>query len=197
MNTDGTRGYPSQAYFAVLDRKGDIAGYIVDDREGEITWDSPEGKVRLDGVSASWRSILSGPDRTTAIFASNDFTAIDTLDVKRDQFLVAGDAWRHCRAGNLDPKSFGILDMWGYWFIASNVIRDLAALNNREMLPWDVWGAMTQDDSQIDFALFDRLAELTHEPDGHFDELRAIHRDSRFAVPGTVFNAVLNRTEAA
>ena len=76
--------------------------------------------------------------------------AIDTLDVKRDQFLVAGDAWRHCRAGNLDPKSFGILDMWGYWFIASNVIRDLAALNNREMLPWDVWGAMTRDDSQIE-----------------------------------------------
>ena len=123
--------------------------------------------------------------------------AIDTLDVKRDQFLVAGDAWRHCRADNLDPKNFGILDMWGYWFIASNVIRDIAALNNREMLPWDVWGAMTQDESQIDFALFDRLAELTHEPDGHFDELRAIHRDPRFAVPGTVFNAVLNRPEAA
>jgi hypothetical protein len=123
--------------------------------------------------------------------------AIDTLDVKRDQFLVAGDAWRLCRSGKQDAKSFGILDMWGYWFIASNVIRDIAALNNREMLPWDVWGAMTQDDSQIDFALVDRLAELTHEPDRHFDELRALYRDPRFTVPGTVFNAVLNRPEAA
>lgn len=123
--------------------------------------------------------------------------AIDTLDVKRNQFLVAGDAWRLCRAGKQDPKSFGILNMWGYWFIASNVIRDIAALNNREMLPWDVWGAMTQDESQLDFALVDRLAELTHEPDRHFDELRALHGDPRLAVPGTVFNAVLNRPEAA
>ncbi len=123
--------------------------------------------------------------------------AIDTLDVKRDQFLVAGDAWRLCRAGKHDPKSFGILDMWGYWFIASNVIRDIAALNNREMLPWDVWGAMTQDESTLDFELLDRLAELTREPDGHFDELRALAKDPRFAVPGTVFNAVRNRLEDA
>lgn len=123
--------------------------------------------------------------------------AIDTLDVTRDQFLVAGDAWRLCRAGRRDPKIFGILNMWGYWFIASNVIRDIAALNNREMLPWDVWGAMTQDESQLDFALVDRLAELTHDPDRHFGELRALYADPRFAVPGTVFNAVLNRPEAA
>ena len=122
---------------------------------------------------------------------------IDTLDVKRDQFLVAGDAWRLCRSGKQDPKSFGILDMWGYWFIASNVVRDIAALNNREMLPWDVWGIMTQDESQLDFPLFDRLADLTHDPDRHFDELRALFRDQRFAVPPTVFNAVLNRPEAA
>ena len=123
--------------------------------------------------------------------------AIDTLDVKRDQFLVAGDAWRLCRAGKQDARNFGILNMWGYWFIASNVIRDIAALNNREMLPWDVWGAMTQDESQVDFALIDRLAELTHDPDRHFDELQALYGDPRFTVPGTVFNAVLNRPEGA
>lgn len=122
---------------------------------------------------------------------------IDTLDVPRDQFLVAGDAWRLCRAGEADPGSFGILNMWGSWFIASNIVRDLASLNNREMLPWDCWGIMTQDDTRLDTALFDRLAELTHEPDRHFDELRALYRDPRFAVPPTVFNAVLNRPEAA
>jgi hypothetical protein len=47
------------------------------------------------------------------------------------------------------------------------------------------------------FALFDYLAELTQDPDRHFDELRALSKDPRFAVPGTVFNAVLNRPEAA
>lgn len=122
---------------------------------------------------------------------------INTLDVPRDQFLVAGDAWRLCRAGKQDARNFGILDMWGNWFIASNIVRDIAALNNREMLPWDVWGVMKRDDSELDFVLFDRLAGLTHEPDRHFDELRALFADPRFAVPPTVFNAALNRPEAA
>jgi len=122
---------------------------------------------------------------------------LDTLDVPRDQFLVAGDAWRLCRSGKQDARNFGILDMWGYWFIASNIVRDIAALNNREMLPWDVWGVMKRDDAELDFALFDGLAGLTHEPDRHFDELRTLFADPRFAVPRTVFNAVLNRPEAA
>jgi len=122
---------------------------------------------------------------------------IDTLDVPRDQFLVAGDAWVLCRAGKEDPANFGILDMHGLWFIASNVIRDLAALNNREMLPWDGWGAMVKGDENVDTALIDRLATLTHDPDAHFEALRAAYRDPRLAVPATVFNHVLNRAEAA
>lgn len=123
---------------------------------------------------------------------------IDTLDVPRDQFLIAGDAWRLCRAGKADPKVFGILDMFGLWFIASNVIRDLASLNNREMLPWDTWGIMTRVDKDLDIELLDRLAALTREPDAHFDELRAVYeKDKRLRVPDVVFNNVLNRSEAA
>ena len=123
--------------------------------------------------------------------------AFDTLDVKRDQFLVAGDAWQLCRSGREDPRNFGILDMHGLWFIAGDLVRDVAALNNREMLPWDVWGAMPRVDDGLDLAFFDRLSGLTQDPDRHFDELRALYRDRRVAVPGTVFNAVLNRPEAA
>ncbi|MDP3242812.1 MAG: transglutaminase-like domain-containing protein [Reyranella sp.] len=120
----------------------------------------------------------------------------DTLDVPRDRFLVAGDAWRLCRDGQADPQCFGVLDMAGLWFIASNVIRDVAALNNREMLPWDVWGGMTLVDSEIDPAFIDRLARLTRKPDEHLDDLRAVYDDPRIAVPPTVFNAVLRRPEA-
>lgn len=120
----------------------------------------------------------------------------DTQDVPRDRFLVAGDAWRLCRDGKADPLAFGVLDMAGLWFIAGNVVRDVAALNNREMLPWDVWGAMVQADREIDLAFIDRLAALTHQPDRHFDELRAVYADPRIAVPPTVFNAVLGRPEA-
>jgi len=123
--------------------------------------------------------------------------AFDTLDVGHDQFLVAGDAWQLCRWGKEDPRNFGILDMFGLWFIAGNIVRDVAALNNREMLPWDVWGAMQPSDEGLDLAFLDRLAELTHDPDRHFDELRVLYRDPRIAVPATVFNAVLNRPQAA
>ena len=121
--------------------------------------------------------------------------AFDPLDVPRDQFLVAGQAWELCRAGKADPDSFAILDMHGRWLIAGNLIRDLAALNNREMLPWDVWGAMTRNDAELDLRLIDRLAELSHAPDEHPAELQAAYEDQRIAVPGTVFNAVLNRPD--
>ena len=131
-------------------------------------------------------------DRQRALFGI-DF---DTLDVPREKFLVAGDAWRLCRDGRADPQAFGVLDMAGLWFIASNVIRDVAALNNREMLPWDVWGGMTLVDSEIDPDFIDRLARLTHEPDRHRGELRTAYDDPRIAVPPTVFNAVLRRPEA-
>jgi hypothetical protein len=116
----------------------------------------------------------------------------DTADVPRDQFVVAGDAWSLCRGGRADPGAFGILDMRGLWFIAGNLVRDVAALNNREMLPWDVWGAMPRPDSELDLAFFDRLAIVSREPDAHVGELGALYRDERVSVPGTVFNAVLN-----
>lgn len=121
--------------------------------------------------------------------------AFDPLDVPRDRFLVAGDAWRLCRSGEADASAFGILDMHGLWFIAGNVIRDVAALNNHEMLPWDVWGAMARTDVALDLPFIDRLATLSHAPDRHFGDLRAIYKDKRVAVPDTVFNAVLNRPD--
>lgn len=117
----------------------------------------------------------------------------DPLDVPRDQFLTAGDAWRRCRAGELDPDAFGIMDMHGCWFIAGNVVRDVAALNNREMLPWDVWGAMPQPGEAPDSARFDEWAALTLDPDAHFDALRRLYESD--AVPPVVFNAVLQRSE--
>ena len=48
-----------------------------------------------------------------------------------------------------------------------------------------------------DFAFFDRLAELTRDPDAGFDELRRLYEtDDRVRVPARVFNATLGRAEA-
>jgi len=68
------------------------------------------------------------------------------------------------------PQKFGIpfAGLYGEWFMAASVIRDLAALNKVETPPWDVWGAMpragaTLDGSQRDY--FDQLAALAFDPD--------------------------------
>jgi hypothetical protein len=125
----------------------------------------------------------------------------DLMDVPRDKFLVAGDAWQLCRDGGADPATFGLslLNEGGYWWIAANLLRDVAALNNMEMLPWDVWGAMPAPDETISdelYALFDRLAGLTGDPDAAFAELTTAYADdSRLHVPATVYNAILNRRE--
>jgi hypothetical protein len=123
----------------------------------------------------------------------------DTLNVPRDQFVIAGDAWVRCRDGRADPKAFGIFDMRGLWFIAGNVLRDLASLNNQEMLPWDCWGPMAASDTQFPpekLSQFDQLAALTLDCDRRFAELRALYdNDASLRVPAEVFNADRNRLE--
>jgi hypothetical protein len=126
----------------------------------------------------------------------------DILDVPRDRFLVAGEAWARCRAGEADPAKFGIVfaNLRGLWFIAGDLVREAAALNKMEMLPWDVWGVQPPPNEPLNdeqLAFFDTLAALTREPDASFAELRRLYEgDERLRVPATVFNAVLNRPEA-
>ena len=126
----------------------------------------------------------------------------DLMDVPRDRFVIAGDAWARCRAGEADAARFGLslLNEGGLWWIAGNLLRDAAALNNMEMLPWDTWGAMPgPGDAMTEdvLALLDRLAALTRTPEASFGELRALYEgDDRLRVPPTVFNAVLQREDA-
>ncbi len=127
----------------------------------------------------------------------------DIHDVPRDQFLVAPEAWDRCRKGAADPSKFGIgfAGLRGLWFVAGDLVRDLAALNKVELLPWDIWGAQPRANQSLDdnqLAFFDRLAALTREPDASFAELRALYdSDDRLRVPTTIYNALLNRPEAA
>jgi hypothetical protein len=121
----------------------------------------------------------------------------DPLDVPRDQFVIAFDAWQRCRKGEADPDSFGIFGEKGLWFVAGNLLRDFAALNNMELLPWDVWGAMPKPGEPIDLALFDRLAAPCAAPDANFTDLRLLYQtDARLRVPAQVFNYLKKRMEA-
>ncbi len=65
---------------------------------------------------------------------------LDTLDLSPEDFWVAGQAWERCRRGEVEGERFGILDMWGDWFVLGNVALDVASLHRIELLPWDGFG---------------------------------------------------------
>ena len=158
------------------------------EQDGTV-WES----TGLYGASALSRYRLGDerPERSAALPA----------DLFGEGICRAGDAWRMCREGRAEPDSFGLklMNEGGAWWIAANLLRDVAALANMEMLPWDIWGAMPAPDETIGedlIALFDRLATLTHDPDALAAELAAAYAgDPRVYVPATVYNAILDRTE--
>ncbi|HEY6481456.1 MAG TPA: transglutaminase domain-containing protein [Streptosporangiaceae bacterium] len=152
-----------------------------------------------------WVCELWDADRQRWVLADAQLDAVhrdqfgigfDVLDVPRDQFLTAGEAWRRFRAGQADPARFGlsVIGESGDWWIAGNLMRDAAALCGLELLPWDCWGVMPRPGEPIDagrLALFDRLAGLTADPDATLAPLRALlAEDDRVAVPALVRNAL-------
>jgi len=115
-------------------------------------------------------------------------------DVPRDAFLVAGEAWRRARADALDPATCGVsvAGIGGAWFIGGSVVRDLAALNKREMLAWDYWGlarefrpgATVSDAAAV---RLDTLAALTAGRDPDWRAIRETYDgDAELRVPGVV-----------
>lgn len=89
-------------------------------------------------------------------------------DLQPGQFLTGGEAWQLYRKGEVDGMLFGVGNdeqAWGPGEIRGNAIRDLAALNKLEMLPWDEWSRMDesyQGKTGPDFdALIDEIAATT------------------------------------
>ncbi|HKP59384.1 MAG TPA: transglutaminase-like domain-containing protein [Polyangiales bacterium] len=125
----------------------------------------------------------------------------DPLDVPRDRFVIAYDAWQQARSGRRDPHVFRFspVNLSGLWFIAANMIKDAAALNGIEVLPWDVWGGMVRGElSTEQLTFFDRLAGLTRTPDEKLDALRQLFRtDARLRIgpEDEVLNDRLSRRE--
>lgn len=66
-------------------------------------------------------------------------------DLRPGEFLTGGEAWAFLGESGADPADFGVHGVphaWGIGEVRGNAIRDLAALNKVEMLPWDEWGRM-------------------------------------------------------
>lgn len=140
-------------------------------------WDGAERRwVRIDAqLDAMQRAAIT--------------PAFDTEDQPPGPFLPGGEAWQRCRQGEADPATFGIMDMWGLWFVQANVVRDVAALNKMELLPWDVWGRMAfKEDPDPDTAsLTDRVADAVAT--GDLAAIRRVYEDDDVRVPDKVFDA--------
>jgi len=105
------------------------------------------------------------------------------LDLPAGSFVCAGEAWRSSRSGAtdatqygiaVDPARFGLRSLYGQWFIRGQLLRDIAALNKQETVPflvrlargltWDSWRlvAATDDElTQSDWELLDAAAEVS------------------------------------
>jgi hypothetical protein len=125
--------------------------------------------------------------------------AFDPADVPREEFVVAGEAWVRSRDGDLDPSRCGLEGegQSGAWWIAGNLVRDVAALSKNELLPWDVWGGMPRPGDPITDAAaeeFDQIAALTADPDTAA-ESRARYANEQFRVPAHVYNFLRQKNE--
>lgn len=112
--------------------------------------------------------------------------SFNTLDVPRDQFIVGGAAWKLCRSGQADPSKFGIFEMNGMDFVKGDFLRDVAALNKIELLPWDCWGMILTEYATLppdDLSMLDQLADLTYQDVPDFDKVQQLYEsDSRLRV---------------
>lgn len=104
-------------------------------------------------------------------------------DLRPHEFLTGGEAWVLCRDEGVDPARFGVdgvAHAWGIGEVRGNAIRDLAALNKIEMLPWDEWGRMDasyKGETGPDYdALIDAIATVCASNDpSAFRDLYASH----------------------
>lgn len=108
----------------------------------------------------------------------------DPGDLPGAAFLSGAEAWRRYREGKLPAERCGVGRHRGAWFIARNVLRDLAALNKVEVLPWDDWGPLVDwtRGGAPDVALVDLVAATVLA--GRLDDVRALYDDeSALRVP--------------
>jgi hypothetical protein len=91
---------------------------------------------------------------------------------------------------SLPPLPVKSSDMRGLWFVRGNLVRDLAALNKVELLPWDIWGVIEGTDERLtqdDFTLLDEVAEIIGTQDDRYEEMRSLYAvDDRLRVPPTI-----------
>ena len=131
--------------------------------------------------------------------------SLDPMNLTEKHFINAGIAWKMYRGGKADPEKFGIGSdpkkfnletLYGAWFIRGQLLRDFAALNKIEPVPflvrldfgqdWKAWrllSAKDEDLSKEDLRLLDVVADLCVKPDDNLDEIRRLFTDNKDLQP--------------
>lgn len=140
--------------------------------------------------------LLADPQLADPVVSDTWKVDFDPMDVPRDRFLVAGKAWQAIRAGDADPKTFGLHlpeegPMFGEWFVAHDIRIDLAALNKVETLLWDTWGTGAGGDREMTNAtceLYDQTSLVVCD-DVAFDAARKLFAENEgLRTPKTVLS---------
>lgn len=139
-----------------------------------------------------WRLLDAQLDDRYRAAMHLDFPA---TDVPRAVFLDAGTAWRRMRAGEIDSAMVGLAGMGlaGEWFAGHSVLRDAAALNKIELLPWETWSigrdlGPGRPVPPAHLPALDAVAARLHgSPDG--DVAEAVYREHAWLqVPATILS---------
>ncbi len=112
----------------------------------------------------------------------------DPAHLPPEQFYTAARAWALCRKGKAKSRDFGVnKKVKGWPFMRSQLLRELAALNKIELLPWDNWWPLgAKEEIQVTAAerkSLDHIAAAINGLDEQFDELRILYDDPDFSNP--------------
>lgn len=108
-------------------------------------------------------------------------------DLAAGEFLTGGEAWTAFRDGRIDAAQFGVYgsENRGPAEIRGNAVKDLAAVNKVETLPWDEWGRMAasyQGKTGPDYdVLIDTIAAVCITDD--HGAIADLYASQDFAVP--------------
>lgn len=149
--------------------------------------------VEYRDATRGW--LLADPQLTDPAIVTPTGAPFDPMDVPRDRFRTAGDAWQAIRSGRADAARFGLRravnPLIGEWFVAGSVRLDLAALNKVETLLWDVWGAGGDSDDELTDttrALYDEAAAVTTAPMSFAAVRDLFARNADLRTPETVLS---------
>jgi hypothetical protein len=120
-----------------------------------------------------------------------------SVDSSLDNFKAGG----RLSSSPIRPE-WGINSLYGLWFIRGQLLRDFAALNKVETVPylvrickgldWKPWRLVALKDDQLtkdELSLLDEIAELTLNADSNFLEIRkAYSTNNDLAVPDEIIS---------